>query len=106
MFWRVLVRRIVEGGEGHVPALFFCGALDALAYFEGQFGEPLDCDFLARVQQPEYVLHCYADLLDQVDATTVQQPPAQTQVPSICLEVIAVGLLEVVVVVVLEVDAG
>ena len=106
MSWRVLERCIVEGGEGHVPALFFCGALDALAYFEGQFGEPLDCDFLARVQQPEYVLHCYADLLDQVNATTVQQPPAQAQVPSIRFEVISVGLLEVIVVVVLEVDAG
>jgi hypothetical protein len=35
----------------------------------------------------------------------VQQPPAQAQVPSIRLKVVAIRLLKVVVVIVLEVDA-
>tara|TARA_R110002003_G_scaffold48_19_gene4122 strand:- start:22881 stop:23141 length:261 start_codon:yes stop_codon:yes gene_type:complete len=35
----------------------------------------------------------------------VQQPPAQAQIASIRLKVVPVGLLEVVVIVVLEVDA-
>lgn len=36
----------------------------------------------------------------------MQQPPAQTQIASICLKVVTVGLLEVVVIIVLEVDTG
>lgn len=35
----------------------------------------------------------------------MEQPPAQTKVPPVCLKVVAVGLFKVVVVVVLEVDA-
>lgn len=59
-----------------VPTLFFCGAFDTLANLECQFTQPLDSDFLSWVQQPEDVLHGYADLLDQVYAAAVQQPPA------------------------------
>lgn len=54
-----------------VPALFLCGAFDALSYFERQFAQSLDRDFLARVQQPKDVFHGYPNLLDQVYATAV-----------------------------------
>jgi hypothetical protein len=42
--------------------------------------------------------------LNQVEAAAVKEPPAQRQIAPICFEVIAVGVLEVVVVIVLQTD--
>jgi hypothetical protein len=99
------MRNGVRVGD-EVPSLFFCGTLDTLPHLECQLTELLYRDFLARVEQTEDFLHSDSHFLNQLDAAPMQQPPAQAQIASVRLEVVAVGLLEIVIVVVLEVDTG
>lgn len=88
-----------------IPTFFLGSAFNTLADFKREFREPLNRNLLARIQQAKHILNRFAHFVNQLDTPPVQQPPAQTQVAPVGLEVVAVGLLEIVVVVVLEVDA-
>lgn len=94
-------------GRGHdPPSLRLCGAFNALPDFQRELRQLLQRNLLARIQKTKHVRHCSADFFNQVDASLVQQPPAQTQIASVGLKVVAVGVLKVVVVVVFEADLG
>jgi hypothetical protein len=70
-----------------------------------EFGELLECDFFAGVEQAKHLFDGCLHLLNQIETPPVQQPPAQAQISPVRLKVVAIRLLEVVVIVVLEVDA-
>ena len=94
------------GNNGDGPPLCFCGTLNLLSHFKSKLRESLNGNLFARVQRAEDLLDGDPDLLHQVETALVQQPPAQTEVSPIRLEIISVGLIEVVVVIVLQIYAG
>lgn len=86
-------------------ALDFGGSLNLLADIEDEVGESLEGDIFAGIDGPKDMVDCGFDSCHDVLAAAVQQPPAEGEVLSVGIKVVAVDVV-VVVVVVLEGDAG
>jgi hypothetical protein len=84
-----------------ILSLLFREAFNLLADHYCELGKFFQCDILSWVQWAKDLIHRLDNLFHDVLATSMQQPPAEGQVFSIRLEVIAVGVFDVIIIMVL-----